>query len=164
MIAQTWAHRNPSRVTHLILCGTTPPDPARLPSHRNALRILPWIPSFAMKLLLRVMLRAVFRKVRDPRWLIEYQDLSERFTKKDLLSRYRVAMDFDSARMPDFPAPGKVLILEGEQDRFVKPSMRQMLRLHYPEAQAYLFKKAGHSLMMTHSEEWSRIVSGFLLV
>ena len=162
-IAQIWTHRNPSRVTHLVLSGTAPPDPSRLAKHARAIRLLPLIPMPVVRLSMRVLLRILLRGIKHSRWRHEYLKLIASLTRNDLKSRYQLAIDFDrSEPFSPLPAPVKVLILEGDRDRVATPAFRERLRQLYPQHQSHVFKGAGHSPVLTHPEEWSSVVGGFL--
>ena len=163
LIAQFWTHRNPDRVTHLILSGTAPPDPSRLANHSRAIRILPLIPFPLVRLLLQILLKKLLRGVNEPRWRQEYSKLIASLSKEDLRSRYRLAMDFDrNDHLSDLPKSVNVLILEGDRDRVVAPSIHERLRQVYAQHVSHVFEGSGHSPAMTHPEEWSAVVGPFL--
>jgi pimeloyl-ACP methyl ester carboxylesterase len=95
VIAQVFARRHPDRVTNLILAGTSPPDMDRVRSHQRALKLLPWIPVSLIRALLKILLHGMLRRVKNRVWLQEYSRLISSLSKKDISSRYRVAMDLD---------------------------------------------------------------------
>jgi pimeloyl-ACP methyl ester carboxylesterase len=163
IIAQAWAHRFPQRTTHLILSGTAPPDPSRLPNHSRTMQILPLIPLPVIKLFLRIMLRILLRDSKEPQWRKEYLGLIGSLTKEDLKSRYQLAMDFDrDCKVTSLPASVEMLILEGDRDRIADALVREKLRKTYPQARSHIFQGGGHSPMITHTSEWTRVVAGFL--
>jgi pimeloyl-ACP methyl ester carboxylesterase len=163
LIAQAWVQRFSRRTTHLILSGTAPPDPSRLSKHSRAMRILPLIPLSAIKLFLRIMLRILLRDSKEPQWRKEYLNLIRSLTKEDLKSRYQIAMDFDrDCRVSGLPATVEILILEGDRDRIADALVREKLRQTYPQARSHIFHHGGHSPMMTHTSEWTRVVESFL--
>ena len=163
LIAQSWARRNPSRVTHLILSGTAPPDPSRVKKHSRAIRILPLVPLPVIRFLMRLLLRVLLHGIDEPRWRQEYLRLIASLTRKDLRSRYQLAIDFDrDDQLPALPASVNILILAGDRDRVATGNIRNKLRHAYPQARSHVFKGAGHSPMITHSREWSRVVNDFL--
>src|SRR4029078_10560525 len=128
--------------------------------HRKSLRNLPFFPMGILRAILRVVLSVMLRKApqRD-RWTMEFLPLISRLRKEDFASRYRVAMDFDTnyGNMERLPASVKMLILEGSEDRVAKQSVRDHLRSLYPDAQKHVFQGAGHSVMLTHTDDWARV-------
>ncbi len=59
--------------------------------------------------------------------------------------------------------PGKILILESDQDKAFSPAIRAETRAVYPQARVYTFHNAGHTAIMTDTEEFTRAVHEFLL-
>ena len=166
-IAQCWCRKNPARITHMILSGTGAPDACRLRKNKKALRVMPYQPLSVARIFLRILLWGMLLKTGPgaQKWKREYELLIARLTKADLISRYRVAIDLDSHYRftpAALPSSVRVLILEGERDRLATKMVREELRSLYPEAKTHVFLGAGHSSMITHSDEWSRIVSEFL--
>jgi maspardin len=163
LIAQSWASRHPDRVTHLLLSGTRPPDSSRVRSHVRALNVLQLIPLSALQFFLRIVLRILLGGRGKGQWQQEYLRLIASLTKEDLKSRYQLAIDFDRlGKLPQLADLAKVFILEGERDRVASVGVRKKLRDIYPQADSHVFKGAGHSAIITHSEEWSRAVIGFI--
>lgn len=169
LIAQCWVRRHPEQVTHLILSGAGFPEPSRARTNRRLLHVLPFIPERSVRLFLRVLLRLMLRNVlSDQRalWRREYGQLISRISRADLVSRYRIAIDFDeNYHFTDSDLnvwPGKMLILEGSADRIAGKKIRNGLRNLYPQARLYTFPEAGHSAMLTHTKEWLTVLSDFI--
>ena len=166
VIAQVFARRHPDRVTNLILAGTSPPDMDRVRSHQRALKLLPWIPVSLIRALLKILLHGMLRRVKNRVWLQEYSRLISSLSKKDISSRYRVAMDLDRSYRfdpQDLYSSIPVLILEGERDRIANQTTRLRWGTIYPHANFHVFRGAGHSAMMTHTEEWIHVVRAALI-
>ena len=113
---------------------------------------------------LRKMLRDVVRD-RDA-WRADYLELIVVLQREDLASRYRVAIDFDenSHWTPhDLKRwPGKLLILEGSDDRVAGPKIRDSLRALYPQATVHVVAGAGHALLLSHTEQVQRFLKNWL--
>ena len=165
LIAQAFVRHHPERITHLILSGTSPPNPGRVRANIRALKIQPFVPLRFTRTLLRTVLHIMLLRVKNPIWVREYSNLISRLSKADIVSRYQVAIDFDrnySFASADLPSSLPVLILEGEKDRIATRLVRDQLREIYPNAQFHVFLGAGHSSIMTHTNEWVNVVNQFL--
>ena len=57
--------------------------------------------------------------------------------------------------------PGRILILESDQDLFT-PERRAELRRCYPQASVHTFHGAGHTPWMSHREEYLCVINEFL--
>ena len=168
LLAQCFARKHPERVTHLILSGSGFPEQKRANKNRRLLKLLPFLRMSLMRLLLRMVLWKLLRKLTVDRnqWKVEFHHLTSKLTKDDLASRYSIAIDFDenyrftSADLANWP--GKILILEGSEDRVANERIRAGLRSLYPQAVVHTFVGAGHSMLLTHTQEWERVVAAFL--
>jgi len=159
LIAQAWARRHPTRISHLILAGATPPNPKRVASHLRSLQILKFVPLWMIHSALSVRLLAMLHKEQSLKWKDEYKQLIARLTKVDFASRYQIAIDLDQNyhySANDLPESMQILILEGKTDH------RLQLGNLYPHAVTYVFSCAGHSMMITQTVEWVEVVSKFL--
>jgi pimeloyl-ACP methyl ester carboxylesterase len=58
--------------------------------------------------------------------------------------------------------PGKVLILQSDDDPATKPGMRMALRNLYPQAQVHTFHQAGHTPFLSQPDEFYPLVRTFL--
>jgi pimeloyl-ACP methyl ester carboxylesterase len=168
LLAQCWLRRHPEKVTHLILSGSGIPEPARARANHRKLRVVSFVPDRILRFLLRIALQMMLRNVSRDReiWKREYSELISKMTHKDLISRYRIAIDFDEhyALQPSDlnQWQGQILILEGSADRIAGKKIREGLRSLYPQAQIHIFQGAGHSAILTHTEEWLNVVSQFI--
>jgi len=168
LLAQCFARTHPDHVTHLILSGTGFPEQKRAKGNRRLLALLPFLRMRLMRFLLRMVLWKLLRKVTVDKnqWKNEFHHLMSKLTRDDLASRYKIAIDFDE-NYRFTPAdlsgwPGKILILEGSADRIANERIRAELRSLYPQAAVHTFSEAGHSMFLTHTQEWGKIVSAFL--
>lgn len=170
LIAQCWVRRRPDLVTHLILSGAGFPKPSRARANQRLVRILPMIPERLIQALLNISLHFMLRKASSQGkvWRKEYDKLISRVRRPDIESRYRIAIDFDqNYRFTDSDLhqwPGKTLILEGSADKVAGKKIREGLRKLYPQAKIHTFNQAGHSVMLTHTNEWLKIISEFVTV
>jgi pimeloyl-ACP methyl ester carboxylesterase len=82
------------------------------------------------------------------------------------MSRVRLQAEFGSRKWsPSDLAvwPGRVLLLEGEDDPLFPPAARARLRALYPAAQVHRFAGTGHAAAVLKPEEYADVVTRFLL-
>lgn len=58
--------------------------------------------------------------------------------------------------------PGKILILQSDDDPATTPAMRLALRNWYPQAQVHVFQQAGHTPFLSRPDEFYPLVQAFL--
>jgi pimeloyl-ACP methyl ester carboxylesterase len=73
---------------------------------------------------------------------------------------YRLNYHFSPNDLANWP--GKVLILQSDDDPATKPAMRQALGNLYPQAQMHTFQGAGHTPFLSQPEEFYPLVHAFL--
>ena len=99
-------------------------------------------------------------------WQAMMHELVNQLTRADLVSSfdetidYRLNYHFSPGDLASWP--GKVLILQSDDDPATKPAMRQALRNMYPQAQIHTFQRAGHTPFLSQPDEFYPLVSGFL--
>jgi pimeloyl-ACP methyl ester carboxylesterase len=83
-----------------------------------------------------------------------------------MLSRVALTIDFnkhESLTPEDFDAwPGRVLIIESDNDPMIGPEDRSRLRAAYPRALVCTFPGAGHMIPLLKLEEMVEVVKAFL--
>ena len=168
LIAQCFSRSNIQQISHLILSGAAVPETSRIRTSQIWLRLIPFLPLSIIKMSLFATLRSLLRssKGNQTLWRHEYRQLIQNITKEDLISRYKIATDYDKNyffQSIDFQnSPIPILVLEGEADRVAGNKIREKLRTVYPEAAVHIFRGAGHSILLTHPEEWKSVVRNFL--
>lgn len=174
LVAQAFLKRRPAQVETLTLLSTGAPDrktAARTSRMSKLVRLLPFP-------LTRAMLKLeTSRHLNTPappdaaerlnaakRRLEEYFD--RRLTKRTLLSRVELSLDFnlrESYAPSDLGAwPGRVLIVESDNDPTIPPAERQRLRDTYPRAMVCTFPNAGHMLTLLQPEALTGLVKAFI--
>lgn len=168
MVAQCLVRRYPQRVTALVLSHTGGPNPDRAAANRRFLTLLRWLPMG----LLRFMLKGATRKsLQDAPeqiafWEAYSHEMIARLSKADLLSRYQVAIDFDAhaaftpADLQDWP--GRILILEGDNDPIADAPAREALKVLHPQAQVHTFHGSGHVASLARVDEYVAVIKRFL--
>lgn len=167
MVAHVFAHRYPQKVDRLILANSGVP---RLSAPVLALlqTVRYWPTPLAMAVLRQAVSGA--EAADDPERDFWRARLDELFagilTRADAVAAVENSVDFvrNGRYAPDALAgwPGKVLVLESENDQSFSPPERQALSAQYPQAETYLFRGAPHEPWRTQREEYLRVLSGFL--
>jgi pimeloyl-ACP methyl ester carboxylesterase len=85
--------------------------------------------------------------------------------KEDILRLWRCAIDLHQnyrfTRNDLVLWPGRVLILESDDDPAISAPVREALKALYPQAQVYTFHKAGHTPILSKREEYMAVVKNF---
>ena len=168
MVAQCLVRRYPQRVSSLVLSHTGGPRPDRAATNRRFIALLRLLPMG----LLRFMLKGATRKsLQDapeqiPFWEAYSNDMIARLRKTDLIGRYQVAVDFDASSMfaPDDLKdwPGRILILEGDNDPIAEAPARAALKTLHPQASVHTFHGSGHVASIAKVDEYVAVIKRFL--
>jgi pimeloyl-ACP methyl ester carboxylesterase len=73
---------------------------------------------------------------------------------------YRLHYQFSPDDLTDWP--GKVLVLQLDDDPATGPEMRQTLRQLYPQTQVHTFQRASHTPFLSRPDEFYPLVNAFL--
>jgi pimeloyl-ACP methyl ester carboxylesterase len=92
--------------------------------------------------------------------------LTQQLSKANLVSVTEEIYDFSAHyhfSSGDLAAwPGKILILESDQDKAYSPAIRAETRTVYPQALVHTFHNAGHTAIMTDTDEFINAIREFL--
>jgi pimeloyl-ACP methyl ester carboxylesterase len=167
LLGQCWARRNPQSINALILSGAVAPDAKRISKYRRMLKILPFLPMPLVRFLTKIAAMKMTKTISKNKelWRTELQNLASNIQREDLASRYNTAMDYDQNFhfMPNDLSAMPILLLEGSEDRVVKKNERDRMRALYPHAEVITVEGAGHSLLLTHPQQWKNAVAKFIL-
>ncbi len=150
-IAQCLVRRNPDRVRSLMLANTAGPVPWAGPvvrAMRTVLRILPggWLVETMKKKLTVAMATS---KAERPAVRAKIDESMDGFGKADLLAMCDYIGDYHSHyrfTTTDLAAwPGRVFIIESENDPMVHRKHRERLKQLYPQARVHTFTAGGHA-------------------
>ena len=174
LVAQAFLHRRRAQVEDLVLLSTGLPDRragARTATAAKLFRLLPFT-------LTRGLMRMEISRHLDApvpaehaarvsefrRRLDDYFD--HRLTKRTLLSRLALSADFnrnESYEPEDLRGwPGRVLVVESDDDPMIPADERRRLREAYPRALVCTFTGAGHMIPLLRLEELVGVVKAFL--
>jgi pimeloyl-ACP methyl ester carboxylesterase len=163
LLAQVLVRQAPERVASLVLSHTGAPDGKR---RGVATAIVAAMPQPLLRGLLKKRLGRTL-DAADTFWRRYFDRAIGEMTKADILSRVRLQAEFgaqagwspgDLARWP-----GRVLLIEGEDDPLFPPAARARLRALYPTAEVHRFQGTGHAAAVLRPEEYAAVVTGFLL-
>lgn len=168
MVAQDLVRRHRKRVRSLVLSHTAAPEPSRV--RALAVQVLVaslglW-PEWLVRRLFRRRLRDSFG-VGDPFWLRYFDSSSVALSHAQLVSRVRLAAQFAGQRgykPSDLEGwPGRILIVEADDDPLMPAATRATLHALYPRAEVHTFSRTGHSAAITDPQGYVQIIRGFLL-
>jgi pimeloyl-ACP methyl ester carboxylesterase len=162
LLAQVLVRRVPERVTSLVLSHTGAPDGKR---RGVATAIVAAMPQPVLRGLLKARLGRTL-DAADTFWRRYFDHAIGDMTKADILSRVRLQAEFGAqvGWRPDDLArwPGRVLLIEGEDDPLFPPAARARLRALYPTAEVHRFQGTGHAAAVLKPEEYAEVVTQFL--
>ena len=174
LIAQAFLKRRPAQVETLTLLSTGAPDPktgTRTARQSKLVRLLPFpLTRALLKLEMSRHLdtpappEAAARVEESKRRLEEHFD--RKLTKRTLLSRIALSLDFnlrESYAPDDHDAwPGRILIIESDNDPMIPPAERKRLRDTYPRALVCTVPGAGHMITLLQPEALNQLVKAFI--
>jgi pimeloyl-ACP methyl ester carboxylesterase len=166
MVAQCLVRRAPDRVLTLVLSNTAAPAPDRVRRQRRQARLISVLPQAVV----RPLARAAFERqlgelsADDRAFWREYLNESLlAHAKRSIAALSALGADFYAA---DFAAadlggwPGRVLILQAEDDELYA-SMHEPMRRLYPDATVRTFA-GGHAASLARQDEYLAAVREFL--
>lgn len=167
-VGQCFVRKYPERVSKLMLLNTGIPD-ERL--GRATKRVKPLVTALPLGIV-RFLVNGILGKALSVRpeeqlfWKAMMRELAAHLTRADLVSSfdetidYRLNYHFSPNDLKSWP--GKVLILQSDDDPATKPEMRRALRNLYPQAQVHMFHMAGHTPFLSQPDEFYPRVRTFL--
>jgi pimeloyl-ACP methyl ester carboxylesterase len=168
MVAQCLLRQYPDRVGKLILSHTGVPRPDRAVKNRRFLAMLRLLPTGLLRAMLRLSTRKSMADAPTKRafWEAYSNEMIAQITKADLIARYEVAIDFDvscASALEDLKNwPGRILILEGDNDPVAGSQAGEALRALYPQAAVHTFHGSGHVASITKLDEYVAVIRSFL--
>jgi pimeloyl-ACP methyl ester carboxylesterase len=174
LVAQAFFHRRCAQTEDLILLSTGVPNRkigSRTEMMTRLLRLLPFsLTRGLLKMEISKHLNTPVPAEHAARINEFRQRLDDYFnhklTKQTLVSRVALSVDFNrnesygSEDQPDWP--GRVLIIESNDDPMIPPDERRRLREAYPRALICTFAGAGHMIPLLRLEELVGVVKAFL--
>lgn len=174
LVAQAFFQRRRAQVQDLVLLSTGVPSPvvgARTAWMTSLLRLLPFS---LMRGLMRLEISRHLDAPVPPEQAARVAEFKQRLdhyfdhtlTKQTLLSRVALSVDFNRgesyAPFTQTDWPGRVLIVESDDDSMINVEERRRLREAYPRALVCTFAGAGHMIPLLRLEELVGVVKAFL--
>ena len=167
-VGQCFVRKYPERVSKLILLNTGIPDEQLGRATKRAKPLVTLLPLGIVRPLVSALLVKALSVRAEERlfWRAMLHELVGNLTRADLVSSftetidYRLNYHFSPTDLTGWP--GKVLILQSDDDPATKPAMRLALRNLYPQAQVHTFQQAGHTPFLSQPEEFYPRIRTFL--
>ncbi len=166
--AQCVVRKYPERVDNLVLSHTGVPNPKRARLSKLGLTVLRLLPIGLVRAGLKWEISRLLSTAGDKRefWLAYFNELISGLTKEEVLRSYELAIDLEQhyAFAPGDLAnwPGKIIVLESDNDSVIVDSERTALKALYPQAEVHTFIGAGHAASIIKREEYISVVRAFL--
>jgi pimeloyl-ACP methyl ester carboxylesterase len=174
LVAQAFLKRRPAQVATLTLLSTGAPDRKTGARTSRMTKVVRFLPFPLTRALLKLEMsrhlntpappEAAERIAESRRRLEEYFD--RKLTKRTLLSRVALSLDFNlkETYAPEDQAawPGRVLIVESDNDPMIPAAERLRLRETYPRAFVCAFPGAGHMITLLQPEALTEVVKAFI--
>jgi 3-oxoadipate enol-lactonase len=167
-VGQCFVRKYPARVSKLILLNTGVPDEPLGKATQRSKPLVTLLPMGIVRILVQKLLVKALSVRPEERlfWQAMMHELVSQLTRADLISSfdetidYRLNYHFSPTDLATWP--GKVLILQSDDDPATKPEMRQALRNLYPQAQIHTFQRAGHTPFLSQPDEFYPLLRAFL--
>jgi pimeloyl-ACP methyl ester carboxylesterase len=176
MLAQVIAHTYPDKVNKLILSHTTTTSPPveqtikfeRLKKIEKREKVLSFLPFGIFRLLAKWKISKLTPTNIEEKefWDAYFHEMLSNIKKEAWASLSKCMIDFGQnytfSRDDLTNWPGKILILESDNDPFFHLSERKALKELYPQAQVHTFRGTGHLTIIVNREEFISVVRSFL--
>ena len=168
-VGQCFVRKYPARVSKLVLLNTGVPDERLGKATQRSKPLVTLLPMGIVRLLVEKLVLGRALAVRPEErlfWQAMMHELVGQLTRADLVSSfdetidYRLNYHFSPGDLATWP--GKVLILQSNDDPATKPAMRRALRNLYPQARVHIFQQAGHTPFLSQPDEFYPFVRAFL--
>lgn len=169
-VAQCFVRAHPDRVDRMILAATAV---RHFVSQAAPLYLLAQVMKLLPVSMVRFFMWRLWSKLvttspeQQAFWLgLLNEILTKQLSKANLVSVTEEIYDFAAHyhfRSGDLAAwPGKILLLQSDQDEAYSPAIRAETRAVYPQARVHTFHDAGHTAIMTATDEFISTIREFL--
>lgn len=174
IVAQAFTKRYARQVEDLVLLATGVPDRELGAGTERLSKYLAYMPFPIMRALMKMEISRRLKVPAPPAEAARIESFRERLndyfnhklTKEVMISRIALGTDFNknwSFASADFDEwPGRVLIIESDNDPMIGAEARLRLRATYPRALVCTFEGAGHLIPLLKPEELIEVVRAFL--
>jgi pimeloyl-ACP methyl ester carboxylesterase len=169
-VAQAYVRAHPDQVRTVALANIGVPSAQRMRLARLLMLLLTLIPGRAARSLFEARIRRNLASLPEEERIFYTHYLAELsskyLTKGYLLNQLRCMQDFVDryhlAPQDLLGWPGRILILESQDDTGFTVAERRALRELYPQAQVHTFAAAGHFAGAVRREEYDDVLARFL--
>jgi len=176
ILARVIAHTHPDKANKLILPHTTTTSPPcdktimieKLKRIEKKEKVLSFLPFGIFLLLTKWKIsKLTLTNIEEKEfWDAYFHEMLSNIKKEAWASLSKCMIDFGQnytfSRDDLANWPGKILILESDNDPFFHLSERKALRELYPQAQVHTFRGTGHLTIIVNREEFISVVRSFL--
>jgi len=176
ILAQVIIHKYPDKVSKLILSHTTTTSPPvdqtikfkSLKKIEKKEKVLSFLPFGIFSLIAKWKISKLISTDMEEKefWDAYFHEMLSNMNKEALASLSKCMIDFGQnyifSRDDLENWPGKILILESDDDLFFNPSERKALKELYPQARVHTFHGTGHLTLIVNREEFLSIIRNFL--
>jgi len=169
MLAQCLVRRYPELVKAVVLDHTSPPGRYQAWRHTCYLALLMLLPLAWLRALFNCAnqrMAAGVGAAQQAFWRAYFAEIIASLTKADYLSRMRVCIDFyrhyTFSRDDLRSWPGRILIIESDNDSYVPARERATLKALYPQAQVHTFHATGHAAWANQFAAFFSVMAQFL--
>ncbi|RME83361.1 MAG: alpha/beta hydrolase [Caldilineae bacterium] len=163
-LAQYLMATQPQRLRRVVLGNTFPPNEELARRNASLIRVLPWLPAWAvMRFFRRSFEQNIYPAADYSELVLAYllEQAYGRMSKAQILGRARAVVEHFAP--PDPAALGiPLLIIEADNDPLVPEKLREQLKTAYPSAQVHTLHAAGHFPYLNRPEAYTRILREFL--
>ena len=177
ILAQVIVHKYPEKVSKLILSHTTTTSPPvdqtlkskKLKKIERLLKVLSFLPPWMFRFMFR---RSISKMVSimntEERgfWDAYFHEMISQITKEELASIDKCMLDFGQnykfSKDDLANWPGKILILESDNDPSFHQSEQEAIKRLYPQARVHTFQGTGHLTLIFNREKSISAVRNFL--
>ena len=170
MVCQCFVRKYPQKVNKLVMGDTTLPDRARGKRYIKTSSMLPFLPIRLVKVLGKRRIPkmvAIFPEDVRAFWQAYLSELMEIiFNRAWITASYQAGIDYlmnYTFHLDDLDQwPGKMLIIESDDDVTIGLEQLKALKEMYPRAQVHTFHNAGHAPALTRENEYIELLRNFL--
>lgn len=167
-VGQCFVRKYPDRVSKLILINTGIPDEQLGRATKRGKPIVSLLPLSITRWLIRRSLVKILAVRPEEQKLFQalLYELIAHLARTDMISTfdetidYRLNYHFSHADLATWP--GKILILQSDDDPATKPTMRLALLQMYPQALVHTFEHAGHTPFLSQPDIFFSLLHTFL--
>lgn len=159
--AQYLIARHPEKVQRAVLSNTFPPNDLIAEKNRTLGMILPYLPEWLVLSVFRSNFQQTIYPTsgNDELTLAFLNEIGYgRMSKAQLVGRYYCVIEKFTAPTSTMP----VMIIESDNDPLVELTLREQLKVTYPNATVYTFAGAGHFPYLNRAQEYTRLLLDFL--